>query len=165
MRIPRRAAMAAALIPLAAGALTVALPPTAALAENNGLSLVPAMGWSSWSFVRSHPTEAVIKAQADAMKNSGLVSHGFVYINLDDFWMKCDSNGPTVDSFGRWVVDSTKFPDGMAALATYVHNDGLKFGVYVTPGIPQNAVTANTPIMGTSYHAAYIADTAATEKN
>ncbi len=134
-------------------------------AENNGLSLTPAMGWSSWSFVRRDPTEAKIKAQADAMKNTGLAAHGFMYINLDDFYMKCDANGPVVDANGRWVVDSTRFPSGMKALADYVHADGLKFGVYVTPGIPQNAVTQNTPILGSSAHAADIADTSRTEKN
>ena len=37
--------------------------------------------------------------------------------------------------------------------------------VNVTPGIAQNAVTKNTPIEGTSYHAADIADTSVTEKN
>jgi hypothetical protein len=134
-------------------------------ASNNGLSLTPAMGWSSWSFVRRDPTEAKIKAQADAMKNSGLAAHGFMYINLDDFYMKCDSNGPVVDANGRWVVDSTRFPSGMKALADYVHADGLKFGVYVTPGIPANAVSKNTPILGSTAHAADIADTSKTEKN
>jgi hypothetical protein len=136
-----------------------------ASATNNGLSLTPALGWSSWSFVRRDPTEAKIKAQADAMKNSGLAAHGFVYINLDDFYMKCDANGPVVDANGRWTVDSARFPSGMKALADYVHADGLKFGVYVTPGIPQNAVTRNTPILGSTAHAADIADTSRTEKN
>jgi alpha-galactosidase len=136
-----------------------------AAASDNGLSIRPAMGWSSWSFVRRTPTEAAVKAQADALKNSGLSAHGFVYVNLDDFWMRCDSNGPMVDSNGRWVVDTAKFPSGMKALADYVHNDGLKFGLYVTPGIAQNAVTQNTVIAGTDRHAADIADTSKTEKN
>lgn len=136
-----------------------------AAASDNGLSIRPAMGWSSWSFVRRTPTEAAIKAQADAMKNSGLAAHGFMYVNLDDFWMKCDSNGPVVDSNGRWVTDTAKFPDGIKALADYVHNDGLKFGLYVTPGIAQNAVTQNTLIAGTTHHAADIAVTSTNEKN
>jgi hypothetical protein len=149
-----------AVVTVAAGLTTVGVDGARpAAASDNGLSIRPAMGWSSWSFVRRTPTEAVIKAQADAMKNSGLSAHGFVYINLDDFWMKCDSNGPTVDSNGRWVVDTAKFPSGMKALADYVHNDGLKFGLYVTPGIAQNAVTQNTVIAGTDRHAADIADT------
>jgi hypothetical protein len=150
----------------ALGAIGLAVPtaPPAA-AATNGLSLKPAMGWSSWSFVRRNPTEAVMKAQADAMASSGLSDHGFVYINLDDFWQKCDSNGFVVDGNGRWTVDTAKFPDGIKAVADYVHSKGLKFGFYVTPGIAKNAVTKNTPILGTSYHAKDIADTSKTEKN
>jgi hypothetical protein len=53
----------------------------------------------------------------------------------------------------------------MKALGDYIHGLGLKFGLYVTPGIAQNAVTRNTPIAGTPYHAADIADTSRTEKN
>ncbi|MGW4986129.1 glycosyl hydrolase family 28 protein [Streptomyces mirabilis] len=133
--------------------------------SDNGQALRPAMGWSSWSFVRRWPTEAKIKAQADALVASGLKDHGFVYINLDDFWQKCDANGFVVDSYGRWTVDTTKFPAGIKALADYIHSKGLKFGFYVTPGIAKNAVTRNTSIEGTSYHAADIADTSKTEKN
>ncbi|MCU7727101.1 alpha-galactosidase [Actinoplanes sp. KI2] len=147
---------------LAVAAVDSARP---AAASDNGLSIRPAMGWSSWSFVRRSPTAAVIEAQADALRSSGLAAHGFVYVNLDDFWMKCDSNGPVVDGNGRWVVDTAKFPGGMKTLADHVHNDGLKFGLYVTPGIAQNAVTRNTPIAGTSHHAADIADTSVSEKN
>ncbi|MET8952535.1 glycoside hydrolase family 27 protein [Streptomyces sp. NPDC004393] len=135
----------------------------AAASDNSALR--PAMGWSSWSFVRRQPTEAKIKAQADALAASGLAGHGFVYINLDDFWQKCDANGFVVDSYGRWAVDTDKFPSGIKALADYVHAKGLKFGFYVTPGIAKNAVTADTPIEGTSYHAKDIADTSKTEKN
>ncbi|WP_279580614.1 alpha-galactosidase [Fodinicola feengrottensis] len=82
-----------------------------------------------------------------------------VSINLDDFYQKCDANGFQVDGNGRWLVDPAKFPNGIKALADYVHGLGLKFGFYVTPGIAQNAVTANTPVAGTSYHAKDIADT------
>jgi alpha-galactosidase len=136
-----------------------------AAASDNGQSVRPAMGWSSWSFVRRSPTEAKLKAQADALVAGGLKNHGFVYINLDDFWQKCDSNGFVVDSYGRWAVDSAKFPSGIKALADYIHSKGLKFGFYVTPGIAKNAVAKNTPIEGTSYHAKDIADTSKTEKN
>jgi hypothetical protein len=152
---------------LSAAGLTVATTAgaPASYASDNGQSIRPAMGWSSWSFVRRTPTEAAIKAQADAMVSSGLNTHGFVYVNLDDFWQKCDSNGFAVDSYGRWTVDTTKFPDGIKALADYIHAKGLKFGFYVTPGIAKNAVLKNTPIEGTSYHAQDIADTSKTEKN
>ncbi|MER6072705.1 alpha-galactosidase [Streptomyces sp. NPDC001817] len=153
-----------------AGLLVVAAVPLAgaaspAVASDNGQSLRPAMGWSSWSFVRRQPTEAKIEAQADALASSGLKDHGFVQVNLDDFWQKCDANGFTVDSYGRWAVDTAKFPDGIKALADHIHAKGLKFGFYVTPGIAKSAVLRNTPIEGTSYHAKDIADTSKTEKN
>ncbi len=165
-QLTRVRALILAVVFFAAGTLAAfILTAPNASASNNGLSITPAMGWSSWSFVRRNPTEATIKAQAAAMKNSGLSSHGFVYINVDDFYQKCDSNGFTVDGFGRWVVDTAKFPNGMKALGDYIHGLGLKFGVYVTPGIPQNAVMKNTPIEGTPYHAKDIADTSKTEKN
>ncbi|KOV62263.1 alpha-galactosidase [Streptomyces sp. MMG1121] len=154
----------------AAGLLVAAAVPlmgTAhpAAASDNGQSARPAMGWSSWSFVRRQPTEATIKAQADALVSSGLARHGFVQVNLDDFWQKCDGNGFVVDGHGRWSADPAKFPDGIKSLADYVHAKGLKFGFYVTPGIAKNAVLENTPVEGTSYHAKDIADTSKTEKN
>jgi Alpha galactosidase A/Alpha galactosidase C-terminal beta sandwich domain/Carbohydrate binding module (family 35) len=147
---------------LAASALAAGAPGSAARAETNGAALKPQMGWSSWSFIRHNPTEADIEAQARAMHDSGLQAHGYHYVNVDDFWYKCPN---TVDSFGRWAVDTSKFPNGISAVATYVHNLGLQFGIYVTPGIPFEAVTLNTPIQGTPYHARDIANTAVTEKN
>ena len=158
----RRRGIVAAVAVLLAG-LFMSIQPAAA--SDNGLSIRPAMGWSSWSFVRRWPDETKMKAQADALVSSGLAAHGYVYINLDDFFQKCDSNGFQVDGFGRWAVDTAKFPSGIKALADYVHAKGLKFGFYVTPGIAKNAVTANKPIEGTSYHAQDIADTSQTHKN
>jgi hypothetical protein len=155
------AALAAA--PLVAVAAVSVAP--AASAENNGVGQTPALGWSSWSFIRSDPTAAKIEAQADAMKSSGLARAGFQYVNLDDFWYECPgSQGPNVDQYGRWVTDSTKFPpsgseNGIQVVADRVHADGLKFGLYVTPGISKQAVAEKTPIEGTSYTADEIATT------
>ncbi|MEU5869180.1 carbohydrate-binding protein [Nonomuraea sp. NPDC047529] len=155
----------AAVAVLVLGAAGLAGPAAPAAASDNGLSIRPPMGWSSWSFVRRWPDETKMKAQADALVSSGLAAKGYVYVNLDDFYQKCDANGFVVDSFGRWAVDAAKFPSGIKALADYVHAKGLKFGFYVTPGIAKNAVTANKPIEGTSYHAQDIADTTQTHKN
>src|SRR2546423_12475547 len=139
-------------------------------AQDNGLALTPPLGWSSWSFIRREPTAAKIEAQADAMVNSGLARAGFQYVNLDDFYYVCPGpQGPDVDGFGRWVTDTAKFPpdgatDGIQVVANHVHGKGLKFGLYVTPGISKQAVARNAPIEGTPYHAADIATTVA-EKN
>jgi alpha-galactosidase len=151
-------------------AAAVVIPPSTAVAENNGIGLTPALGWSSWSFIRHNPTAAKIEAQADAMKSSGLAAVGFQYVNLDDFWYQCPgSQGPNVDANGRWVTDTTKFPNsgttnGIQVVADHVHADGLSFGLYVTPGISAQAVAKNTPILGTSFHAKDIATTAS-ERN
>ncbi|MEU9454319.1 glycoside hydrolase family 27 protein [Streptomyces sp. NPDC048277] len=141
-----------------------------ARAYGNGLGLKPALGWSSWSFVRRDPTARTIEAQAKALKDSGLAKNGFVYVNVDDFWYECPgSRGPDVDRYGRWVTDPVKFPaargeNGIQVVADHVHSLGLKFGLYVTPGISRQAVRRNTEIRGTPYHARDIA-TAAKEKN
>ncbi|MFD8811271.1 NEW3 domain-containing protein [Streptomyces sp. NPDC059627] len=141
-----------------------------ARADDNGVGLKPVLGWSSWSFVRRNPTAQTIEAQAKALKTSGLAKNGFVYANVDDFWYQCPgSQGPDVDQYGRWVTDPAKFPprgseNGIQVVADYVHSLGLKFGLYVTPGISQQAVAKNTAIEGTSYHARDIATTT-TENN
>jgi hypothetical protein len=155
--------------PLAAVAIVSGAP--AANAEANGVGLTPAMGWSSWSFIRHDPTAAAIEAQAFAMKRSGLARVGFQYVNVDDFWYDCPgSQGPDVDSYGRWVTNAAEFPpsgstNGIAVVANYVHHLGLKFGLYVTPGISEQAVAENTPIEGTPYTADEIAEPSVSENN
>lgn len=142
-----------------------------ARAENNGLERTPVLGWSSWSFLREHPTAAKIEAQARALQKSGLQRIGYEYVNLDDFWYECPgSQGPDVGPFGRWVTDSSRFPargdtNGIKVVADYIHGLGLKFGIYVTPGISKQAVSKNTPIKGTRYTAAQIAEPSIAERN
>jgi hypothetical protein len=154
-----------AAIPMAVTAGLSSAP--SASAEDNGVGLTPAMGWSSWSFLRHGPNAGNIEAAAAAMKNSGLAGVGYQYVNLDDFWYQCPgSQGPNVDQYGRWVTDATRFPpgpdgaNGIQVVASYVHSLGLRFGLYVTPGISHQAVVQNTAIEGTPYHADDIATTA-----
>ena len=150
---------AAVLIALLAGGI---LPN--ASAEDNGLERKPVLGWSSWSFIRKNPTADKMKAQALALHDSGLQKIGYEFINLDDFWYQCPGpQGPNVDQYGRWITDSSKFPaegdnDGIKVVADYIHSLGMKFGIYVTPGISKQAVSRNTAIKGTSYTATQIAE-------
>ncbi len=142
-----------------------------ARAEKNGVDRTPVLGWSSWSFLREHPTAAKIEAQARALQKSGLEKIGYKYVNLDDFWYQCPgSQGPNVGPFGRWVTDSSRFPahgdtNGIKVVAYYVHSLGMKFGIYVTPGISKQAVSKNTPIQGTRYTATQIAEPSIAESN
>ncbi len=138
--------------------------------EINCLSRKPVLGWSSWSFVRTHPTAAKIEKEALALKKSGLEEIGYKYVNLDDHWYVPSKQGPNVGPYGRWVTDSTIFParegiNGIEVVAEYVHSLGLKFGIYVTPGISMQAVRENTPIKGTPYTADQIAEPSVRENN
>jgi Alpha galactosidase A/Alpha galactosidase C-terminal beta sandwich domain len=136
-----------------------------ALAENNGVGQRPAMGWSSWSFYGHDPTLRSMESQAQAMVHDGLKKVGYTYVLLDDFWYLCPGpEGPTVGRFGHWAIDTSKFPNhgrlnGIEELARYVHHLGLKFGLYVTPGISKQAVARKTRIEGTRYTADEIATT------
>src|ERR1700760_4793119 len=160
-------------VPLAVVAATSSAAP--AHAETNGVGQTPALGWSSWSFLRHDPTTAHIEAQARAMQSSGLASVGYQYVNVDDFWYVCPgSRGPDVDQYGRWVINTSNFParststgseSGIKAVADYVHKLGLKFGLYMTPGISKQAVAENTPIQGTSDTADQIAEQSTSENN
>ncbi len=137
----------------------------------NGLEPTPILGWSSWSFLRKEPTADKVEAQAQAMRDSGLQKLGYTYVNLDDFWYQCPGpQGPDVDTYGRWVTDPARFPprgdtNGIKVVAAYMHGMGMKFGIYVTPGISNQAVRKNTAIEGTPYTAAQIANASVKESN
>ena len=50
------------------------------------LALTPHMGWNSWYVWESHVTDAIVRAAADAMVSSGMIDHGYQYVNIDDCW-------------------------------------------------------------------------------
>jgi hypothetical protein len=137
----------------------------AATAYPGGPEQTPVMGWSGWSFLRLGADSTQIEGEARALVHTGLAAAGYKYVNIDDGWYQCPSSaGPNVDAYGRWVVNTTSYPNvgaenGIQALAAYVHKRGLKFGIYETPGISAQAVAENTPILGTSYTADDIATT------
>jgi alpha-galactosidase len=87
----------------------------------------PPMGWNSWNQFACNPSADLIKKTADAMVSSGMAAVGYQYVNIDDCWMSGR------DSSGALQWDKAKFPDGMPALAEYIHGKGLKFGIYESP--------------------------------
>jgi alpha-galactosidase len=103
------------------------------------IGLTPAMGWNSWNCFASAVTADKVKAAADAMVKSSLIDHGWTYINIDDYWEVKPSatsdptlQGPARDAQGR-IVPNPRFPD-MKNLTDYVHDKGLKIGLYSSPG-------------------------------
>lgn len=103
------------------------------------LALTPPMGWNSWNVFGREPTEARVKAAADAMVACGLINHGWTYVNIDDCWQHQHSSknpqlqGPGRDAAGR-VLPNQRFPD-MKAVCDYIHARGLKAGIYSSPGM------------------------------
>ncbi len=85
---------------------------------------LPAMGWNSWNAFGSNNTEDLTKAMADAIVDLGLDKLGYEYIVLDDGCYKSQR----VD--GRLANEQVKFPHDFSVLADYIHDKGLKFGMY-----------------------------------
>jgi alpha-galactosidase len=102
------------------------------------LALTPHMGWNSWYVWENHVTDKIMREAAEAMVSSGLINHGYQYVNIDDCWAvkpgTADSAlaGEPRDARGM-VNANSRFPD-MKALTDFIHAKGLKAGIYTSPG-------------------------------
>ncbi|TAN37055.1 MAG: alpha-galactosidase [Verrucomicrobia bacterium] len=102
------------------------------------IALTPPMGWNSWNCFASAVTEENVKSAAKAMVDSGLIQHGWTFINVDDYWqVHKDSKDPTLqgpqrDTQGR-ILPNPRFTN-MKGLTDYIHRLGLKAGIYSSPG-------------------------------
>jgi len=93
---------------------------------NGRLALTPPLGWNSWNVWGTHVDADKVRAAADSFIKEGMADFGYTYINIDDAWEgKRDSDGN--------IQTNEKFGD-MKALADYVHGQGLKLGIYSSPG-------------------------------
>ncbi|MCX5070248.1 lectin [Micromonospora lupini] len=100
-----------------------------AQALENGLARTPQMGWNDWNSFGCSVNETLIRQTADTLVSSGMAAAGYRYVNIDDCWSTKQRNGS-----GDLVADPQKFPSGMKALADYVHDKGLKLGIYSSAG-------------------------------
>jgi alpha-galactosidase len=121
------------------------------------ICLTPPMGWNSWNCWARAIDDQKIRDAAKAIADSGLINHGWSYINIDDCWMrklntKNKDNadftqqgwhkqmvsedevlgGDARDKDGN-IIPNKDFPD-MFALTEYIHDLGLKAGIYISPG-------------------------------
>jgi hypothetical protein len=128
------------------------------------------MGWNSWDCFGTTVQESEVKANADYMA-SRLRKYGWQYIVVDIQWSdpKAKAHGYrpnadlAMDAYGRLIPAVNRFPSatddhGFKPLGDYVHSHGLKFGIHIMRGIPRQAVRANSPIHGSSFHAADVAN-------
>jgi hypothetical protein len=97
--------------------------------------LRPFRGWTSWDlsavtykgYGHGWLNSSNVLAQSAALQATGLQAHGFDHVNIDSFW-SCNPM-QTVDKWGRWMTNFSRFPDGMAAVAKAIHARGQKFGL------------------------------------
>lgn len=98
-------------------------------AQKQPIHKTPIMGWSSWYLFNIKINDSLIRSQADAMVQKGLKDAGYTYINIDDGY------SDTRDKNGSFMYDKKRFPNGMKAIADYMHKKGLKAGIYTDAGI------------------------------
>ena len=94
----------------------------------NGLARTPPMGWNSWNKFGCNVSDVLIREVADAMSTNGMREAGYRYVTIDDCWQVARAANGVI------IADSTRFPQGIKALADYVHSKGLGFGIYTDAG-------------------------------
>ncbi|XP_067093977.1 alpha-N-acetylgalactosaminidase-like [Osmerus mordax] len=112
---------------------------SATYALDNGLLRTPPMGWMAWERFRCNVdctndpkhciSENLFRDMADRLSEDGWRELGYEYIMIDDCWTSMQR-----DKYGRLQPDPKRFPGGIASLARYVHDRGLKLGIYADMG-------------------------------
>ncbi len=142
--------------------------------NKNKFAITPPMGWNSYDYYDTTVTEEQVKANADYMAKN-LKEYGWEYVVVDIEWYSNDAGtqrdkyqyipfgDDQMDEWGRFQPSPSRFPSsadgtGFTALAQYVHNLGLKFGIHIMRGIPRKAAEKHCPILGTDVTADVIAD-------
>ncbi|MBQ6787323.1 MAG: glycoside hydrolase family 27 protein [Lachnospiraceae bacterium] len=142
--------------------------------HKNKFAITPPMGWNSYDYYDTTVTEEQVKANADYMAKN-LKEYGWEYVVVDIEWYSNDAGtqrdkyqyipfgDDQMDEWGRFQPSPSRFPSsadgtGFTALAEYVHNLGLKFGIHIMRGIPRKAAEKHCPILGTDVTADVIAD-------
>ncbi|WP_369227193.1 glycoside hydrolase family 27 protein [Streptomyces sp. R39] len=130
----RPALAAAVAVVLAATATPRAVAQTAVdqgapAAYDSGLAPTPYMGWNTY-YGLGAPTESEVRAVADKLVSSGLRDSGYDIVWLDGGWQ---ADNPR-DAQGRLVANPDRFPSGIPALVSYLHERGLRAGIYTDAG-------------------------------
>lgn len=101
------------------------------------IALTPPMGWNEYNRYADSIDDAIVRASVNAMVSTGLINHGWNYINIDDGWsIKPGSTDPMRAGEPRdangMINANKKFPD-MKGLTDYIHSKGFKAGIYSSP--------------------------------
>ncbi|KAF8827901.1 hypothetical protein HHX47_DHR4000588 [Lentinula edodes] len=87
------------------------------------------MGWNPYNAYACDTVESQYHSNAQALVDLGLDSLGYEYLNLDCGWQ-----GTARNSSGGITWNTAAIPNGVPALGKFVHDLGLKFGVYSDGG-------------------------------
>lgn len=90
------------------------------------IALTPPMGWNSWNSWAGNVDQAKVMESARILVSSGLINHGWSYVNIDDTWQGQRKGAD------KALLANDKFPD-MKGLCESIHGLGLKAGIYSTP--------------------------------
>ena len=93
------------------------------------LAPTPYMGWDTYFALRGGFTEATILQEANLLKTTGLEADGYRLVWLDATWWQGKR-----DAAGNIIVSATQWPHGIAWLASTLHANGFKLGVYTDAG-------------------------------
>ncbi|RWS24270.1 uncharacterized protein B4U80_06291 [Leptotrombidium deliense] len=116
--------------------LTVILILNYCLADDDHKSwFTPPMGWLSWEHFQCNTdcssdannciSENLFKQMAEAMIVDGYLEAGYNRINIDDCWMEKHRDGNNALN-----ADKNRFPNGIKHLSDFMHQRGLKLGIY-----------------------------------
>ncbi|KAL5002943.1 putative alpha-galactosidase B [Aspergillus recurvatus] len=102
-----------------------------ALVRPDGVGRLPALGWSSWNAYECDINATVILTAATQVVDLGLKELGYKYINIDDCWSIKTHRDPNTN---RMIPDPDRFPNGIAGVASQIHDLDLKVGIYSSAG-------------------------------
>ncbi len=153
------------------------------------VAAAPALGWNSWDAYGLTITEPQFRANVDVLTKVLKPFGWEYAVIDEGWFLENPQARPTpekliyaIDTHGRYVPVPARFPSagragsaspagagitipatlqetGFAALGSYVHAQGLKFGIHIVRGIPRASVQRNLPIEASAFHAADTADT------
>nr|Q0CVX4.2 RecName: Full=Probable alpha-galactosidase D; AltName: Full=Melibiase D; Flags: Precursor [Aspergillus terreus NIH2624] len=96
----------------------------------DGLARTPQMGWNTYNHYNCYPDEEIFRSNAKALVDFGLADLGYRYATIDCGWTLTERLAN-----GSLTWNATRFPSGFPAIADYLHDLGLLFGVYGDAGI------------------------------
>lgn len=115
-----------AALPAVVLAMLVPLPSATARATAPPPIDAPPMGWSSRT-LGCAVSDASVRQAADTL--TPLSQYGYRYVIIEGCWQAAQRDGA-----GNLAADPARFPQGIKALADYVHGKGLKLGLALSAG-------------------------------